>query len=345
MKTVTLAELAALVGGEVVGDSTLAIKALAPLETVGEGEITFAVKATGPEDLHGIKATAVIVPRSVEEGSLPLLRVDDPNLASVVIQNFLLEEAFCAGGIHPTAHTGEGCQLSQEISIGPKAVLGDRVILGREVVIGPGTVLGDDVVIGDKTVIGANVSIVQGCTVGKRGLIHPGVVIGSDGYGFAADSQGCHIKRPQLGVVTIGDDVEIGANSCIDRATFGITRIHSGVKIDNLVHVAHNVDVGENSLLVAQCGIAGSTTLGRNVIVGGAVAIKDHLHIGDRVMIAPKSGVHNSQPEGVVLCGIPAIPIKPWIKATTVFTRLPEMYRDIKKLKKQLSDLVKKSKE
>ena len=342
-KKVTLKELADLVDGDLVGDPNIVIDYLAPVEVADAGDITFLVKAGKPEDLREIKASAVIVPMALEDAGIAIIRVRDPYLASAIIQNFLLKEEFQAKGIHEHAHIGKDCLLSEELSIGPMVVIGDRVKIGRQVVIQPGVVIEDDVEIGDGTTVQANATIGARCKVGDRVLIHPGVVIGSDGYGFATDPNGCHVKRPQLGRVIIGDDVEIGANSCIDRATFGETRIHSGVKIDNLVHVAHNVEVGENSLLVAQCGIAGSTTLGRNVVVGGAVAIKDHLRIEDGVMIAPKSGVHNNQPKGVVLSGIPAIPIQRWIKAATVFGKLPDMHKEIRKLKKQLAELKKDS--
>jgi len=337
-KKMTLKELADLVGGDLIGDPNIIINNLAPVETATDGEITFFVKASKPEDLRGVKASAVIVPILLEEADVAIIRVNDPYLGAAIIQNELLKKEFEPQGIHEKAHIGKDCQLSKELSIGPMAVIGDRVKLGNQVVIESGVVIEDDAEIGDETTVKANATIGAKSKIGNRVLIHSGVVIGSDGYGFATTPEGCHIKRPQLGIVCIGNDVEIGANSCIDRATFGETRIQSGVKIDNLVHVAHNVEVGENSLLVAQCGIAGSTTLGRNVVVGGMVGIKDHLHIEDQVMMAPMSGVHNNQPKGVILCGIPAIPIKRWVKAATVFGKLPDMYKDIRKLKKQLKD-------
>lgn len=341
-KNVTLYELADLVDGELVGDSTIVIDSLAPVETATDGDITFLVKANKTEDLQGVMASAVIVPLTLAKADVAIIRVPDPYLASAIIQNFLLKERFQPQGVHEQAHVGKDCRIPEEVSIGPMVVIGNRVELGRKVIVEPGVVIGDDVRIGDETTVKANGTIGERCRIGSRVLIHSGVVIGSDGYGFATDANGCHVKRPQLGIVVVGDDVEIGANSCIDRATFGETRIHSGVKIDNLVHLAHNVEVGENSLLVAQCGIAGSTTLGRNVIVGGAVAIKDHLRIEDQVMIAPKSGVHNNQPKGVIISGIPAIPIKRWIKAATVFGKLPDMYKEIRGLKKQLLELKKR---
>lgn len=338
----TVKELASLIGGDLVGDPNICINNVAPVETASDGDITFLVKAGKPEDLHNLNASAVIVPRTLEEANIPIIRVADPNLGAALIQNVFLKKEFVAKGIDEKAHIGQDCSIAEEISIGPMVVIGDRVKIGSQVEIGPGVVIGDDVEIGEGTTIKANVSISERCIIGKRGLVHSGTVIGSDGYGFAQDAKGNHIKRHQLGIVVIGDDVEIGANSCIDRATFGETRIHSGVKIDNLVQVAHNVEVGENCLLVAQCGIAGSTWLGRNVIVGGAAGIRDHLRIEDGVMIAPKGAVHNNQPQGAVLSGIPAIPFKKWMKAVAVFANLPTVYKEMKSLRRKVAQLEKK---
>ena len=337
--TRTLKELVELVDGELVGDPDTVITDLKPIETAAEGDITFFVKAKTAEDLEKTGATAAIVPMALESAAIPIIRVNEPYLAAALIQNLLLKKPFVASGIHEKSVIGQDCLIPEQISVGPMVVIGDRVTIGNRVTIGPGVVIGDEVEIGDDTVIKANTTIGERCKVGASALIHPGVVIGSDGYGFATDQYGCHVKRPQLGIVVIGNDVEIGANSCIDRATFGETRIRSGAKIDNLVQVAHNVDVGENSLLVAQVGIAGSTTLGRNVVVGGAAGIKDHVHIDDQVMIAAKSGVHNSLPKGSVVCGIPAIPLKRFKRAAAVFGRLPDMYRTLQRLKKELAEL------
>jgi UDP-3-O-[3-hydroxymyristoyl] glucosamine N-acyltransferase len=225
------------------------------------------------------------------------------------------------------------------VSIGPLAVLGNRVTIGERVTIEAGAVLGDDVEIGDDSTIHANVAVYEKCRIGKRVTIHSGTVIGSDGFGYAANERGEHIKRPQVGIVQIDDDVEIGANTCIDRAAYGVTWIKSGVKIDNLVQVAHNVVVGENSLLVAQVGIAGSTTLGRNVVLGGQAAVNGHITIGDQVMVAARGGVHNDQPKGAVLGGAPAFPIRQWAKACAVFAKLPELQATVRKNSKAIAEL------
>ena len=334
-----LRSLAQLVNGEIAGDGDTLIHGLGSIETAGEGEIAFLVKANRTDALKSTQASAVIVPMSIEAADKPLIRVRDPYLASAKIHNFLLDEPFRAQGIHPRACIGEGCTIPEQVSIAPCAVLGDRVRLGERVTIGAGAVVGDDVEIGDDTTLKANVTVEKGCRLGCRVTIHPGAVIGADGYGYAVDEKGCHVKRPQVGIVRIDDDVEIGANTCIDRATFGVTWIKSGVKIDNLVQIAHNVIIGENSLLVSQVGIAGSASCGRNVVLGGKVAINGHIHLDDGVMVASCGGVHQSLPKGSLVGGRPALPVKQWAKATAVFARLPELAKDVKQLIKDVESL------
>ena len=334
-----LKELAELVEGEVVGDGELLISGFAPLETAEEGDISFLVKAGQVEKLSSFKGSAVIVPLGVEGADIPVIRVEDPYLASARIHTLLLEKPFAAQGIHERAWVGETTVVPQEVSIGPLAVVGEHVILGERVTIEPGVVIRDNVRIGNDTTIKANVTIAEGCVIGNRVTIQSGAVIGSDGYGYATDKQGVHTKRPQVGIVRIDDDVEIGANACIDRAAYGVTHIKSGSKIDNLVQIAHNVEIGENCLIISQVGIAGSATLGRNVVLGGQAGIAGHITIGDGVMAAARSGVHNKQPPGAVIGGAPAIPMKQFGKAAIQFGKLPEMRRELRKLKKDVAAL------
>ena len=336
----TLSELAAKVEGEVVGDPHTVIESFADIDGAEAGGITFVVKANKINLLADCCASAVIIPLNVEEIDRPAIKVRDPYLAAAIIQQFFLAEPFAATGVHPAAHVGNDCVLSEQISIGPMSVLGDRVTMGERVVIHPGVVVGDDVVIGDDTVLHANVSIRAGCRIGSRVIIHDGTVVGSDGFGYATDSKGQHVKRPHVGSVRIDDDVEIGANVCVDRGTFGVTWIKQGVKIDNLVQVAHNVVIGENSILVSQAGVAGSAELGRNVVLGGQVAVTGHLKLGDRVMVAGKSGVINSRKEGEVVAGIPAIPHKDWLRSSAAFAKLPELVKRLRGLENKISELM-----
>lgn len=340
-KTITLEQLAAMVDGTVVGNPDLEITGFGSLDSAGPGDISFLVNSRYVDQLDQSAASAFLVAAEIEVSGPDIVRVDDAYLASAIIQNHFLEQPFAARGIHESAVIGSDCTISEQISIGPLAVIGERVNIGPRVAIGAGVVIGDEVVIGSDCDIKANVTIERDCELGERVVIHPGAVIGADGYGYATDKKGFHVKRPQLGTVRIGDDVEIGANSCVDRATFGVTWIKSGTKIDNLVQVGHNVVVGENSLLVAQVGLSGSTTLGRNVVLGGKAGTAGHQRIGDGTMVAGFSALHGDYPSGSRLAGIPAIDGKQWFKATTAFSRLPELLKDVRKIKKELARLVK----
>lgn len=340
-KQITVEQLADLVQGQVVGDNSILVHALASIETAGEGEISFLVKSSMVDLLEKSGASAVLVPLDIEKSSKNIIRVQDPYLASAIIHNYLLAEPFAARGIHQSAHVGRDCIIPDEVTIGPSAVIGNRVKIGKRVCIGPGVAVGDDVEIGDDTVLRANVTIEYGSKIGCRVLLHSGTVIGSDGYGFAADARGMHIKRPHVGYARIDDDVEMGANCCVDRGAFGVTWIKSGTKIDNMVHIAHNVVVGENCLLLAHVAISGSTTLGRNVVLGGKASTKGHIHIGDGVMVAGKGGVTRNQPSGVILGGTPAIPIEQWRKSAVAYPKIPQMRTEIRRLTKELEELKK----
>lgn len=336
-KKLTLEALAQMVEGELSGDPSLEISGFAPLDSAGPRDISFLVDAKYRDQAMESGAAAILVGKKIAIEVDSLIRVDNAYLASAIIQNHFLAQPFLADGIHASAVIGEKCSIGKEITIGAQVVIGDRVTLGEQVEICAGTVIGSDVTIGDGCIIRPNVTIERGCELGERVIIHPGCVIGSDGYGYATDRRGYHIKRPQLGTVKIGDDVEIGANCCVDRATFGVTWIKSGTKIDNLVQLGHNVVVGENSLLVAQVGISGSTTLGRNVVLGGQSGTVGHISIGDGTMVAGKSAVHGDQPTGARLAGIPAIDGRHWFRCATAFSKLPDLLKDVRRIKKELA--------
>jgi len=341
-KSTTLAELAKMVDGDLIGDPKIIIDSLADLASAGDGQITFLVKESQSASLAETKAAAIIVPSAVDNPDKHLIRVKNPYFAAAIIQNYFLQKPFQASSIHSTAHIGQDCRIPAATSIGPLACIGDRVKLGERVTIQPGVVINDDVEIGSDSILFANVTIYHSCTIGARVQIHSGAVIGADGFGFATDELGNHVKWPHIGIVQIDDDVDIGANVTIDRATFGKTHIKKGARIDNLVTVAHNVSIGENSVVVAQVGIAGSASLGRNVVIGGQVGVKGHIHLDDGVMVAAKSGVHTNLQKGAVVAGIPAIPHKNWLKASITIAKLPEMYKDLRSLKKKISKMYKK---
>jgi UDP-3-O-[3-hydroxymyristoyl] glucosamine N-acyltransferase len=335
----SLEELAKLVEGEIAGDRQTQITDFASLETAALGDISFLVKAGQVGKLKTFQGSAAIVPMEIEEASVPIIRVLNPYLASAKIHTLLLDNGFVAAGVHKRAWVAESTRIPDEITVAPMASVGERVILGERVTIESGVVIGDDVHIGDDTVIKANACIGERCRVGKGVIIHAGVVIGSDGYGYATDTRGFHTKRPQVGIVQIDDDVEIGANACIDRAAYGVTHIKSGSKIDNLVQIAHNVILGENCLIVSQVGISGSTTLGRNVVLGGQVGVAGHITLEDGVMVAAQSGVHNKQKAGARVGGTPSLPMKTYVRAAIQYGKLPEMRRELRKLKKEVATL------
>ena len=247
----TLQQLADLVGGSVVGDPQLVVRGLNGIEQAGPGEITFLLDTRKLPLPDGCRASACIVPTGCAPLAMSTLVTDQPAVAAARIHAFLLEQPFAARGVHPSAVVGSDCRIPEEVSVGPLVCLGDRVVLGERVTIHPGAVIGSDTTIGDDTVIHANVTVAERCTIGSRVILHHGAVIGSDGFGFATDNRGNHYRKPQVGTVRIDDDVEIGANACVDRAAFGTTWVQAGTKMDHLVMVGHNVVVGANSILVA----------------------------------------------------------------------------------------------
>ena len=335
----TLQQLADLVGGRVVGDPQLVVRGLNGIEQAGSGEITFLLDAKQLPLAEGCRASACIVPTNCGPLSIPTIVSDQPAVAAARIHARLLARPFAASGVHASAVIGSDCVIPAQASIGPLVCLGDRVVLGERVTIHPGAVIGSDTTIGDDSVLHANVTVAERCTIGSRVILHHGAVIGSDGFGFATDNRGVHHRKPQVGTVRLDDDVEIGANSCVDRAAFGTTWVKSGAKIDNLVMIGHNVVIGENAILVAQAGIAGSTTLGRNVVLGAKAGVAGHLHLGDRVMAAAKSGIHNDQPAGAIVGGTPAIEAKAWGRAAAAFSRLPELVKESRRLRREVDRL------
>lgn len=338
----TLAELAELVGGTLAGDGTVVVHGVADLDSAQSDQLTFLVQEKNIELLRQSQAAAAVVPISAATYDRPVIQVGDPYLAMAKIHTLFLARPFQAKGVDARAVVGSDCRIPAAVDIGPLAVLGDRVTLGERVTIGPGVVIGEGVTIGDDTTLKANVTVGHGTRIGCRVIIHAGTVIGSDGFGYATDHLGHHVKRPQVGIVQIDDDVEIGANVSIDRATFGKTWIKRGSKIDNLVQIAHNVVVGEDSILVAQVGISGSTTLGTGVILAGQVGVAGHLQIGDRVRAAAKTGIHENLPAKAQVAGFPAIAHPLWLRISALMIKLPELVKEIRTLKKQVAELVKK---
>jgi len=339
MATYTLRELAGLTGGTLSGSADFEVTGIASLESAREDEISFAVSPGAARLVEKSGAGALILPENWPfDEKRPCIHVKDPYLAFARVASLFASRPFEPKGIHPSAVVGEGCRIDPAVTIGPGAVLGDNVEIGPRVVVHPGVVIGQGVSIGEGSEIFPNVVIYEGCKIGKNVRIHAGSVIGADGFGYAQGPEG-HVKIPQTGIVVIEDDVEIGANSTIDRATLGVTKICRGAKIDNLVMIAHNVTVGPQTIIVSQVGISGSTKVGAGVLMGGQVGIVGHIEIGDGARIGAKSGVAQSVPPGETVSGAPAIPHRKWLRMVNALKRLPDMVRDIRELKKRLENL------
>ena len=283
-------------------------------------------------------AGALLAHRRLAEITNPHIVVANPTLAFAQVARAFFCPISPPRGIDPTAIRGVDTQIGFDVSIWPGVTLGDRVTIGARVTLYPGVFIGDDSTIGDDTLLYPNVVVREGCTIGARVIIHSGTVIGSDGFGYVQD-QGRHYKIPQLGGVTIEDDVEVGANVAVDRATLGQTIIKQGTKVDNLVQIAHNVTIGAHSILVAQVGIAGSTHVGHHVMIGGQAGLADHIVIGDQVMIAARAGVNRSLEPNQIVSGAPVMPHEVWVKAQAVIPRLPELRQAIRTLEERMRQL------
>jgi len=342
MPATTLHQLAALIGGRVVGDASLRISGIAPIREAAAGQITFLSNPRYVDELLSTRASAVILGPRHEgaEGPAHLARIitDDPYYGmSQVIRHFH-DRPFQPTGISPLASIGQGVSMGREVSIHPFVVVGDRAVIGDRVTLAPGCYVGEDAVIGEESWLYPNVTVRERVRLGRRVIIHSGTVVGSDGFGYAFH-QGEHRKIPQVGTVVIEDDVELGANVSVDRATLGQTVIGRGTKVDNLVQIAHNVTIGERSIIVAQAGISGSTTLGKGVVLAGQVGVVGHLTIGDGVRVGAQSGVAQNVPAGQDLSGSPAIAHRQWLAVQATLPLLPDIRRRLHRLEEDLHAL------
>ncbi|MBU1171052.1 MAG: UDP-3-O-(3-hydroxymyristoyl)glucosamine N-acyltransferase [Proteobacteria bacterium] len=337
----TLAVIAEKLGGRLSGDGHKIITGMASFDQAMESELCFADDSRYLVRLGETKAAAVLVPEEALNLSGNLIYVKNPRMAFVSLSRLFNPGPVIRDRIHPSVCVGNHVSWGKNVELRSGVVIGDKVSLGSRVLIYPNVVIGDGVILGDDVMIYPNVTILDRCVIGSRVTIHAGTVIGSDGFGFVPEGQQ-YTKIPHTGIVRIGDDVEIGASNTIDRGTHGETRIKNGVKTDNLVHVGHNVEVGENTLLVAQVGIAGSSVIGDHVILAGQVGVSGHLTIGNNAVIGPKAGVIKSVDAGAVLSGVPAIPHKQWMKAQIVVSQLPELKKKLGAHAKRLKELEEK---
>jgi len=334
----TLKELADYVGGTVLGDGSVTISGIAGIEEAGESEITFLSNPKYAKKIRETRASAVIAAQEIEDFNRPVLLSKNPYLAYARILRLFQAETRPAPGIDERAVIGKRARIGKDCTISPFVFIGEDTEVGERTVIYPFVFIGDGVKIGDDTLIHAGCSIRERCIIGKQVIIHCGAVIGSDGFGFAKDGKS-YYKIPQIGIVQIDDDVEIGANVTIDRAALGKTWIKRGVKIDNLVHIAHNVVVGEDTVLVAQVGISGSTEIGNNVSLAGQVGVVGHLKIGDNAMVGAKSGVAADVEAGRTVSGIPAYDHRDWLKTSMTLPKLSEIRKQVHRLLKEVEEL------
>ncbi|MGA6829000.1 UDP-3-O-(3-hydroxymyristoyl)glucosamine N-acyltransferase [Nitrospira sp. NS4] len=334
----TLTQVHQLVGGELHGDGNTQLTALAGLSDANAHSLSFIANDKAGKTPGAGNAGALLVHRHLAELPVPQIVVANPQLAfAQTAQKFFVASA-PPRGIADDLVRGTAVEIGADVSIWPFVALGDRVTIGARVTLYPGVFVGSGATIGDDSILYPNVVVREGCLIGKRVVIHSGTVIGSDGFGYV-QHQGRHHKIPQLGGVIIEDDVELGANVTIDRATLGQTVIKTGTKVDNLVQIAHNVTVGAHSIIVAQVGIAGSTTIGRHVMIGGQAGLADHISIGDQVMIAARAGVNRSLEPNQIVSGAPVMPHETWMKAQAVIPRLPELRQLVRNLEQRVAEL------
>ncbi len=337
--TRTLFELADLVGGEAEGPKELMISGVAGIQEAGPGDITFLANPKYETFLASSNAGAVIVKKDYRgKTKAAALRVSNPYLAFALISALFQSPVEIDRSVSPQASIHESASLGQDVAVYPMAYVGPGATVGSRSVLYPGACVGRNAVVGEDCVLHPNVVVLDRCIIGSRVILHSGTVIGSDGFGYARDVDR-QVKVPQLGIVQIEDDVEIGANCTVDRATLGRTRICRGVKLDNLVQVAHNVVIGENTVIAAQAGIAGSSRIGADVQIGGQVGFVGHIEVGDRTMIAAQSGVTRPLEADMVVSGTPALPHQVTIRYMAVLPKLPQLAKRVQELEKRLREL------
>ena len=335
----TVQQIAQFVGGTIEGNPDAVVSTFAKIEEGQPGAISFLSNPKYTHFIYDTRSTAVLIDKTLElEHPVKTTLIRVSNAYECVARLLQMYEAAKPRkqGISPKADIAESATMGDNLYIGAFAVIGDGATIGNNVQIYPNAVIGDNAVVGDDTIIYPNVTIYHHCVVGKRVIIHAGAVIGADGFGFAPAENG-YDKIPQIGNVVIEDDVEIGANTCIDRSTMGSTIIHKGVKLDNLVQIAHNVEVGENTVMAAQGGIAGSTKVGQWCMFGGQVGMAGHITIADKTHVGAQAGITNSiRKSGETIIGSPAWDAKGFMKSAALFRRLPDMYQQLNEIKKQL---------
>ena len=336
---VTLEAVAKAIDGRVVGDGSVEITGVAGIREAREGELTFLANPRYESYLELTQASAIIVSENHRNIGKPLIQNPNPYLAFLKAMRLFTGEAErpCAG-VHPTAVVAEDAFIALDASVGPHVVIGRGASIGARAIVHAGCFIGARARVGDEVLLYPNVTVREECVLGDRVIVHSGTVVGSDGFGFVRDGD-VYRKLPQVGNVLVEDDVEIGANVTIDRATTGTTRIGAGSKIDNLVQIAHNVQVGKNCIIVAQVGISGSTVLGDHVVLAGQVGIVGHIEIGAGAVVGAQSGVSKSVKPGERMFGYPALPLGQAKRIEASIRNLPELIQTVRRLKRRVAEL------
>jgi UDP-3-O-[3-hydroxymyristoyl] glucosamine N-acyltransferase len=338
-RTVTLTELAAVVGGEVRGTAEHRLTGIAPLHAATPEQLTWVTHPRFRAALAESKAGAVLVDRKLGPTPMPAVVCDGVERAlALALAMFAPPTPQPPPGVDPSARVAPDAELGSDVAVGPFVVVEAGAKIGPRTVLHSGVFVGADVAIGADCILWNNVVVRERCRIGDRTVIHPSTVIGADGFGYYMH-EGRHQKVPHIGIVQIGDDVEIGANVCVDRSKVGATIIGHGVKIDNLVQIAHNAEIGAHSVICAQAGIAGSARLGHYVVLGGQVGIRDNIVLNDRVMVAACSCVPQDVPAGAKISGVPAVESRQFLRTNASLHRLPEMVAEFARLLKRVEKL------
>ena len=342
----TADQISHLVNGTIVGDASVTVNTFAKIEEGHPGALSFLANPKYTHHIYTTESSVVLVRRDFEPEhpvKATLIKVDDPygtvaSLLSMVNEMISPKPV----GVEQPSYIAEGVELPDDVYVGAFAYIGPGAKIGRGAKIYPQTYVGANAVIGDDTILYSGAKIYHGCHVGSRCIIHSGVVIGADGFGFAPTPTGEYNKIPQLGIVEIDDDVEIGANTTVDRATMGSTRIGKGTKLDNLIMVAHNVEIGRHNVMASQTGVAGSTKIGSYCAVGGQTGFSGHIKVGDRVMIGAQSGVPDNVEDGAKIMGYPAVGLKEFYKNTAYTRRLGELFAQVRQMQRRIDELSQK---
>ena len=337
----TAKQIAAFIGGEIVGDENATVCTFAKIEEGMPGALSFLANPKYTSYIYDTQSSIVLVNKDfIAEQPVKATLIKTANAYESLAKLMALYESMKPKktGISPMASVAESATIGQDVYIGPFVHIGEKAVIGAGTIIEANTSVGDNATVGSNCILYNGVSIYHDCKVGNRCILHAGSVVGSDGFGFAPGANG-YEKIPQIGIAILEDDVEIGANTCIDRATMGATIIKRGVKLDNMVQVAHNVVIDEHTVMAAQCGIAGSTKVGSWCMVGGQTGISGHIQIGNQVKVGGHSAISNSVKDGKAVMGYPAFDHGQFARATVIFKKLPEMYREMEALKKEIESL------